>query len=299
MKNKKTGKLERRATLLPISPEPAWQYREIRRLEDLIERINRANLSHTFVGFRIDRETGKKRVFPLNPCVRRVFTNEIYRGGRLYSFGDLSVQQVTKADRKSVKIDGKPATYLDLSASHTRMRYNILGIDPDPKADIYRPEAVLPRFYASNPSELERAVARDFVKTATNTCYNTVSRVAADKSVLNTYMSHEHPDFMRRLFQAENCLLSAREVVTRILAAHPELAAAGYFFNPGLADLLTWVESMVMLKMLAAFASAGRPAMGFHGGVLCKASDRGFPVRTMTATYRTYLGYDPVIKREF
>src|SRR5207253_9014871 len=113
-----------------------------------------------------------RREVPLNPCLRQLYTGELFRGCRLYPIGPLTVQGITKEQRRTARIDGERTAYLDFKAYATRMHYNLEGVDPDRDEDVYKPEAVFPRSYASTRSKLEQDVVRSFVKTVTNVCWN-------------------------------------------------------------------------------------------------------------------------------
>ena len=80
------------------------------------------------------------------------------------------------------------------------------------------------------------------------------------------------------------------------MAAHPDLADQ-FFTNCGV-ELMT-TDGRIMLHILEAFVDAGKPALGIHDSIVCRASDAEFAHETMTEMYRKFLLFDPVINRVF
>jgi hypothetical protein len=85
------------AEVLPL-PESLKERQEIRKLEKRMALVNEENLRHEWRAFVIDSDSGKiAEHFEPNVCFRIVYSKELGRGGRMYSWSALSAQQIPKA----------------------------------------------------------------------------------------------------------------------------------------------------------------------------------------------------------
>jgi hypothetical protein len=280
---------------LPLPRFPAQTLAVLRSLEDRIERVNWANLQHTWQAYYRDPETGKRRIMQPNPCLRQIHCGRLGRAARLYSWSPLSGQSLPKEMRRSMRIDGERVAELDYSGHATRCLYHRRGINP-PKGDVYRPEVILPRFHQAYErgyfTDEDKAVARNFIKKVTNVCWNVRSERDAVGSVWKLVKQDE---FLKRLvFCVEGT--GPRGIVNRIRHAHPDLADD--FFTEVGAELMT-LDGELMLEILERFADAGRPALALHDAILVRRSDAAFGRRTMIDVYRQKMGFSPVVRRSF
>ena len=101
----------------PEAVKHGFEY--LRVYEDEIERINRSNTRHGFQAWTTDPKSGREGVFPVNVCMRQVHVERFHRAARLYSFGELSGQNLSKETRPTMKIDGEPTAELDFSGMAT------------------------------------------------------------------------------------------------------------------------------------------------------------------------------------
>lgn len=287
-----TGKLlpkDRRNESLPL---PAWPY--FREVEDLIERINLSNTSHTWQAFNVDADTGRRTVFQPNPCLRQVHVGKMFRAVRLYSWSEWSGQNLSKSVRQSMLIDGEPVAELDYSGMATRMLYHYAGYDP--QGDVYKPRTIMPAFFAmKNASESKRKTVRDLVKRVTNICWNVDSRSRAVGATRKLLEKHTEAAFLHKvLVNVERS--SPSDLLDRIQDAHPKLAHR--FFSECGIQLMTY-DGRIMLRILTTFADADKPVLGIHDSVVCRASDAEFAHETMREAYRWLVLHYPVIKRVF
>lgn len=188
------------------------------------------------------------------------------------------------------------------------MLYHLFAHEDPGPGDVYRPQLVFPRFYAEERPDDERKAIRDLVKGATNRCLNVKSKAAAIKSVGILLHDQENQDrgFQQKAIQYEGS--SPAVIVERIIKAHDHPKLRRWFFSqvPSLegtiwttGDMLTLFDGMIMLRILGTFADAGKPALGIHDSVVCKASDSLFCKATMRDAYRSLVDFRPKIKREF
>ena len=54
-----------------------------------------------------------------------------------------------------------------------------------------------------------------------------------------------------------------------------------------------------MLRILSAFADAGKPALGIHDAVVCRQSDAKFAEETMVDAYYLHMQFEPTIDRKY
>jgi hypothetical protein len=265
-----------------------------RAMEDRIERVNSSNLEHSWKAFHIDPETGRQHVFQPNPCVRQIHAGQFFRAVRLYSWSEMSGQNLPKATRRTMLIDGESVAELDYSGMATRMLYHRAGIDPE--GDVYRPEQVMPTFYGLDDATADRrAIVRDFVKIATNICWNVINRPAAHSAIGKLLADHAEHEFLHKvIYKIENT--NPVDIVDRLMAAHPDLADR-FFTGVGI-DLMT-TDGRIMLHILEVFADAGKPVLGIHDSIVCRASDAEFAHQTMVEMYYKFIRHDPVIKRVY
>lgn len=261
--------------------------------EDLIEKINRSNLSHSWIAYMTDPETGRQRAFQPNVCLREVHCGKPFRAARLYSFGKLSGQSLSKDVRRTIQIDGEPVAELDFSGMATRMLYHQNHLEPS--GDIYCPEAILPKCYHSKLIAQEQTVIRDFIKLSTNICWNTKSWAAARGAIIGAVKKSPQRKFLKHLlFNIEDCDFD--DLLDRIVNAHPDLER--HFFT-GCGLRLMTTDGRIMKHILLAFADAGKPALGIHDSVVCRVSDVAFARETMTDSYLKFFRFEPVIKQVY
>jgi len=211
---------------------------------------------------------------------------------RLYTGFPRSTQNMPKAQRATITIDGSPTVELDFSCFNIRMLYHSERLDP--KGDLYRPETIFPRWYAGSPRTEHKKRVRDLVKEATNATFNTSSRGEAIGAVHD--IIKKCPRYVRDVvYSIEGS--GESNLLTRIEAAHPELVKAGKFYpgTDGQWDVMT-VGGRIMLYILLRFADAKKPALGVHDSVIVKAEDAKLARRVMTEVYVEFKGCKPVIK---
>lgn len=249
--------------------------------EDTIESINQNNLEHGWAA-TCTHEDGTTTTFQPNVSLRQIHVGDFFEAARLYSFGALSGQNLSKSVRRTMRIDGEPAAEFDFSGMHPRMLYS--RVRARPASDPYAPDQVLPRCHA------EPGI-RAFVKRATNICLNCGGRAKAHSSISN---------LLRRDIQlcgmVEAELPDVCDVVDRILEVHAPIRE--YFFTRVGMELMT-SDGKVMLAIMRAFRDARKPALPIHDAIICRVSDADFALETMTSMYLLLLAHQPVIKREF
>jgi len=109
--------------------------------------------------FTIDYSTISR---PLNQSMHTVFNNDLEHGGRLYT--SAGVQNIKRAERKTVTINGSETSEPDFSAYHLRMLYAMVGIQ-------YNDDG-----YLAVAEELGSLKLRPLVKLCFNTAINATEK---------------------------------------------------------------------------------------------------------------------------
>ena len=259
-------------------------------VEDDIESINRSNLRHTWEAYK-ELPDGRYRAIQPNVCLKQLHSRHLMRYARLYTWGAASAQNLTKEERRMIRIDGEPAAELDFAGLHIRMLHHLAGSDPNHDGDAYRPEQVLP---AACRDARTRAKARIFVKRATNILLNTQTRRRAVSAVAGLLRGNRDGRVWAALLRRER--VATGEVVDRIVQAHPEVE---HRFFTEVGSALQTIDGFVMRRILRTFAREERPALGIHDSVLCRDSDAGLADVMMRVHYHALLGFWPVVKRVY
>jgi hypothetical protein len=284
----------------------------LRSIEDTVEAFNDNNLRHSWKFYVTDPDTGRQRSSPLNPCLRQIHVGQFFRAVRFYSWSELSGQNLSKEERKTILIDGEHVAELDFSASVIRMMYHLRGLDP--QGDLYRPERIFRESYADASID-EQHTLRKFVKQVTLICLNVKSRAAARSSVGKLLKEHEDRETLWAAIRGLEGT-DIKGIVRRVAGAHKDKADKWYLRNNGKAKSQYGIadqffsgiglqmmteESKVMKRLLTAFTKAEEPALMIHDAVVCKVSVVKFAKKAMTKAYQQLSTTDflPVIKRSF
>lgn len=249
--------------------------------EDTIESINRSNLMHGWAA-TCTHEDGTTTTFQPSVCLRQIHVGDFFEAARLYTHGELSGQNLSKAVRRTMLIDGEKAAEFDYSGMHPRMLYHRERCNPE--GDIYQPEVVLPVCHAA-PG------VRGLIKRATNICLNSRGRGTAQSSISKVML--EQGD-LRRVVMEE--VGDVAGLVDRLMEAHATITK--YFFTGVGMELMT-ADGNIMLAIMRAFRDAGKPALPIHDSVVCRARDARFARATMVDVYQLATMYKPVINRVF
>lgn len=269
-------------------------------LEQRINRVNEINLGHSWRAKTADRN-GRAVTFQPSVTLRLIYNGRAFHGGgRLYTWhaGDLptSAQNLSRAQRATLRIDGKRTAELDFASCQIRLAYHTRGLDPQ-DADLYRPARVFPRFLSyRNANRTKRKTVRDLVKRATLTALNADSRHSARSAVVAAIREADGwlQSVVRTETRKKSAVKQADEILRRIDAAHPHVASAFYSTQRGLSLML--VEGAVMMEILERCADRGIPVLPIHDAIRVRRSDARIAERIMTAAYRHHLGFDPVVK---
>ena len=185
--------------------------------EDTIESINASNLEHSWAA-ECTHSDGTKTTFQPNVCLRQIHVGTFFEAARLYSFGELSGQNLSKAVRRTMRIDGEPVAEFDFSGMHPRMLYRRAGhrVEGDP----YKPEAVLPGIAPSARLDWHDVPVRTFLKRCLNACLN----ASGGRGMVHSSISDKLRTLptTRRLVEGE--VGGVAGLVDRLLEVHSPIA---------------------------------------------------------------------------
>lgn len=187
----------------------------------------------------------------------RVFNDGRWdRGGRFYG----GWQNLPKAERAKITIDGEPVVELDFKAMHPRLAYHLSGLGLPSEVDPYAIPGLPP------------GVTRDHVKVAFNQLL--ASRPGG------------------RIRRPDDATIPRNVPWPKVLKAVADHHApiAGRWFRQARALDLQWVDSEVAERVLGYFTAAiRRPVLPVHDSFIVAASDEAKLGETMMLAYRGFL----------
>ncbi len=246
--------------------------------EDTIESINAQNMAHGWAA-TCTHPDGTTTTFQPNVAIRQIHVGDTFQAARLYSFGELSGQNLSKAVRATMRIDGEPAAEWDYSGMHPRMLYARARALRELEGDPYKPDEVMPGCGVPG--------VRAFIKRALNACINCRTRPAAHSAIAN---------MLKNDAKLREAVGPVAGFTDRLLKVHAPIAP--YFFTGVGMELMT-ADGTVMLRVLCVHRDAGKPALPIHDAVVCRARDAEWTRGVMEEAYAMVLQHQPVIKRVF
>jgi hypothetical protein len=212
------------------------------------------------------------------PQVRRIFNGDIEHGGRFYH----DLQNLPKADRANLEINGEPVTEKDYSALHVYLLYMSEGIQYPLDRDPYTAAC-------QDPSE------RDTMKAIALQVINDTSPEAA----IAHLVARQHPDRIEahERYRAEledahrndtqppqrpNCLppgfapldpsIDVEALVRRFIATHDRVAHR--FHEPGLALALQNMDARIAQSVILRCVDHGWPVLPVHDSFIAQSRHR-------------------------
>ncbi|NIA07347.1 MAG: hypothetical protein GWP14_06890 [Actinobacteria bacterium] len=271
----------------------------IRVWEDLIREVNDFNNGHLWLiqapSMRVDGSTTQSKA-QVSTSLRLIWSGHMHRYGRLYTFGPMGAQGVSKDLRRRMTISGEPAAELDFSGYHTLMLYNFCRPFIEVEGDPYKPGTILPRFWSDNKaSEAIRAKLRQIIKIVTNACWNTFSRRQAE-GVAFQKLKEAPSDVRQVIYDIEQS--NPQDLLERIEFAHQALMAAGRFYS-NIGEDLMQTDGYIMLDILLQLVRSRVPVLGIHDSVVVRSKDVEVAEKAMRSSYYRFVLREPRICRVF
>lgn len=280
--------------------------RQIKEMERRTEFRNQINLRHRWT-YHFDNIYGGRQL-EVNPCDRIVDSGQFLRYEGMHSWGLHSIQSLNEDERREILIDNEePTAELDFSGYMIRICYNHKQIDPPHDEDIYKPQLIFPKLYnRSTTTKYNKEVVRDFVKRATNICFNTLSKQKAIQAISKLWREDKNEKKMLNqiIYKIEQLPKpQIREIVERIITIHPDIEDC-FFINwldeyTAIGSFYMTFGSFVMERILYGLALAEIPAVGIHDAIVCKREDIKEVRGKMIQIYKKLCSFKPVIKRKY
>ena len=192
-------------------------------------------------------------------------------GGRLYAVGEDHHQQLKKAQRLAIRLDGEPVVEIDIKASHLTILYGKTGLPFDFSQDPY---ALL---------GIERQVAKMWI-TASMTNGRALERWSPDQ---RKGYAKAHPG--RNLGSD----YKPARVEGAVRLKHPVLR--------DLANLplnwaqLTYIESEVVIRSMLDLIARGATSLPVHDSLIVPASHEELAAGLLKGHFETLVGIPPVL----
>lgn len=216
--------------------------------------------------------TERMLIFDVTPLTksRRIFCRESWEcGGRFYA----PIQNLPKALRPFLRLDGEPIVDCDYNALHIRLLYGRLG--QAPAGDPYEIEL---------PEWSDKESLRTTTKLALLILLNARSRRAAISAI------------GARLFKEGLALPRGIHLGDLIAAIEKKHSALRQWFFSDEGVHLQYEDSRIAERVLEAMVDTDRPVIGLHDGFLCRESDMAFLQRVMDEAFRAETGMSATIK---
>ena len=300
----RTGKRlskDRQKQLLSLSPLPSNILRYLAERETRHDECNRINGEHSWWVEAFEPEHSQLPYEP-NYCLKETHSGSIGRYVRLVGWSNISIQQLSKRERRTILIDDEPATELDYGEFDIRRHYHYEGINP--RGDAYRPELILPHWYSSSAATTKRRkIIRKFLKRCTNALLNVSSESQGKRAIGN--LLHKQPERCKRLLWKiflEYEDMDDRiptQLTQRILSVHSDIRHV--FCDDWYGPLMMSLGAGMMDEIRWKFAQKDKPCYTIHDAIICRQSDRSYAKRVMKKVYLKWVprGFSPVINVEF
>lgn len=286
---------EQRKQIMSLIDLPSNILRYLKEREDQLRECNRINGEYTW-SVKCPKTKRSQLSYEPNYCLKESHSGRIGRYTRHIGWSNISIQQLSKKERKRILIDDESATELDYGQFDIRRHYHFQGIDPT--GDAYKPELILPRWYSSGAAtKKKKRIVRKFLKRSTNVLLNVSSEPQGIRAIGNVL--HKCSKKQKRLlweifFDYEDLYENApTQLAERILRVHAdiELVFCNDFFGP----LMMSLGAEMMFEIRRKFAKKNKPCYCIHDAILCRKSDRRFARKMMKKIYRKWVpcGFDP------
>lgn len=220
---------------------------ETNRMRDDLRRYNDFMAQH-----RIVDATGQRH----STHLARIFSQASFAtGGRFYR---ASYQQLHKADRANLTIDGEPVSELDFCSMHPTMLYLRAGLEPPEDA------------YAKD------GFNRGILKLAFNVALNASSPWSAQRAVGRSLRESGHGEPEE----------TARRYVEAMPSLFPEFE--GQLFT-GVGLNLQRLDSDIAAKVMAACIDAGFPVLVMHDSFIVRRAHEAELHKSMVASFKAVL----------
>lgn len=223
---------------------------EIKAKKNLLSHLNRFLSEHQF---QLD-----KIVLP-SPRIRRLYDIDLEHHGRFYGIGH-SYQNLPKATRKDLKIDGSSVAECDFSATFPSIAYQLTG-SPVPIGELY----TLDTLACIANKETEKIIAKNIL----NSMFNTTSRRTAllvAREIICKLKYKERLEF--NLPRLTDEFLDT--VIEEIIKRHEPIQ---HFFFSTSGMKFMFIESEICEEIIRNFIVYKKPILPVHDSFIVRIED--------------------------
>lgn len=240
--------------------------------ETMAMRANIAHINATLEAARIElpagllapEDTARKALY-------RVFNNSSFeQGGRFYG---VWWQNIKKALRKQITINGEETTELDYSGFHPRMLYRLENLEA-PDDDLYETEV-------TKGVEGSREVAK------------VIFLVALNAKNMRAAIKEGKAELKERGIEVDEPELFIKSLIDSLVRKHKPIRR--YLFS-GVGIKLQNHDATLAERVLLRLSEAGIPALPIHDSFIVQKRYEAALRAAMAEEYRTMFGDEPVIK---
>ena len=198
-------------------------------------------------------------------------------GGRLYSYGESNYQQMERADRLRMTINGEPVCEIDIRASYLTIFHALYGEELDATKDPY----VVPGLGEE---------ARDIVKMWITASFGNNAPITKwPRELVAKYREKTGKKLGKRY--------SASKVSDKVMQAFPLLARLGEIVNGrerGWAELMH-IESRAMFETMLELMRLQIPSLAVHDSIIVSVFNRHKTAKALAYYYREFAKATPVL----
>jgi hypothetical protein len=205
----------------------------------------------------------------------RVFNNRSWKaGGRLWSAGEHSYQQMPEVERVGMRINGQAVAEIDIKACQLTIYHAMIGQPLEGSSDPY----VL--------AGIDRAIAKRW----------TVATFGNSKPITQ-WPPEMAEDYKRETGRELGKQVKAREVARKMLAAFPALKKLEDHFDIW-ADLQFREAEAVIGTMLILMRRHGTPSLSMHDGIIVPRSKADLAKGVLMREFHRVVGVEPMLTVE-
>jgi hypothetical protein len=202
----------------------------------------------------------------------RVFNNRAWdKGGRLYSVGKHSYQQITEADRIKMRINGEPVAEIDIKASQLTIYHAMVGKPLKGSSDPYAAAGV------------DRLIGKLWTLASFG---NTKPATRWPPKMVEDYRQETGKDLGKEA--------KARDVGRKMLEALPALEELKDHCDIW-ADLQFREAEAVIGTMLVLMRQHGVPSLSMHDGIIVPKSKADLAATILAKEFHRVVGVEPVL----
>lgn len=224
---------------------------------------------------------------------KRVFTEDLLRGGRWYNLSGC-IQTMPKEDRPFIKINGEHTVELDYKALHPSILYDKLEIETGKRIAVVDPYCVdLEGLFHVAVHKEQHNPARNLVKQVLLKALNAKDERVAYGTITQDwyeeYKKGESGAFYGLHAAKGTGAFPVKELCNRVMQAHKPIKDA-FFSDVGL--LLQRTDSDMIGRVLQRFTDIGVCILSWHDSIVVSEKHEQMAKAQMVLAYKDVVGSD-------